>query len=97
MGNLMLVHERTLVGAVDSFLGQLVHVRPHLAGAYRQHLEVMAEHWLATGQPNLLEMLSPRWLKQYLQVPQYEDHLYALRDFYAWAVREGLLERSPLV
>ncbi|CAN5584455.1 hypothetical protein BH10CHL1_BH10CHL1_05120 [soil metagenome] len=96
MVNLTLVHERTLVGAVDSFLGQLVHVRPHLAGAYRQHLEVMAEHWLATGQPNLLEMVPPSWLKKYLQVPHYEHHQSALRDFYVWAVRENLLERSPL-
>ena len=100
MVNFDLVHERTLMGAVDSFLGQLVHVRPHLAGAYRDHLETMVEQWLTAGYANQLEAVTGDWLQHYLrsaaqaEPDQRPDR--AVRDFYQWAVRQQLLEHSPV-
>jgi hypothetical protein len=36
-----------LLGAIDSYLSSVVHVRPFLAATYRAQLEAMAERWLA--------------------------------------------------
>jgi len=92
-----LVHERTLLGALDSFLAGVVHVRPYLAGSYRDQLEAFAEGWLAAGGANQIDSISPAWLAAYFQTASDRAAAEeALRQFYDWAVAEGLTEHWPL-
>jgi site-specific recombinase XerD len=93
----LIVHERMLLGAIDSFLSHTVHVRPFLAKRYRHALEEMAAQWIDSGGVNEIEAPTPEWVARY--VSQARDRAgvkRAIRDFYAWAVREGLTDRSPL-
>lgn len=85
-------HEHTLLGAIDSYLSTLVHVRPYLARSYRQVLEAMAAQWLALGGQNMLGAIDVPWLNRY--VGSHALRISAVQDFYAWADREGLLKRS---
>jgi hypothetical protein len=92
-----IVHERYLLGAVDSFLGTIVHVRPHLAADLREHLEHMAETFIEAGHPNQIEALNADWLHNYLA--QVEDRAAvenSLREFFRWALQEHLITASPL-
>ena len=92
-----IVHERTLLGAIDSFMGTLVRTRPQLAAAYGEHLEDMADHWLAGGYPNLLDAVATNWVSAYLASSlNREEAQAAIEDLYTWAQREGLVARSPL-
>ncbi len=91
------VHERTLIGAVDSYLGYLVHVRPHVASKQREQLEAAIEQWAADGGANAIEAPTPDWLNRYLVLAdEPAEAEKALRHFYRWALREGLTEESPL-
>lgn len=92
-----IVHERMLVGAIDSFLGSVVHVRPYLAAEYREQLERVAERWIAGGGQNELDRIHPDWLEFYLKtVEDPTTAEIALRDFYRWALRENLIDYAPL-
>ncbi len=88
-----LVHERTLLGAVDSYLKALVHVRPHLARRYEALLENMTQQWFLDGGPNLVAAIDAVWLTKYVAVATDRAMLLlALSDFYRWASRNGLVE-----
>ncbi len=87
-----IVHKRTLLGALDSYVKALVHVRPHLAGRYEAHLTDMTQQWLADGGPNLLAAIDAPWLTHYLAAAaDRATLLLALSDFYRWASRNGLV------
>jgi hypothetical protein len=90
----ILHHERTLLGALDSYLSALVRVRPHLVGAYRDVLERMAGVWLRRDGANDVGAIPPAWLR--LHVFEAGDRVSqaAIDDFVAWAAREGLIERE---
>lgn len=94
--NIMVVHERMLIGAVDSFMSTIVHVRPHLAEPYRDQLEAFAEAWLSEGGSNELDRVDNEWIESYLQRTEARiDARVALREFYSWAQREGLINSIP--
>lgn len=90
------VHGRMLLGAIDSFMATVVHVRPHLAPGYRDALEAFAETWIDGGHPNQIDSLDEVWLLSYLEGCGIRSLTeIALREFFAWAKHEGLLERIP--
>jgi hypothetical protein len=60
-----LVAERTLLGAVDSFLKSAVHVRPHLVNRFETISEVWIDAWLEAGGENMLEAIDGAWLQHY--------------------------------
>lgn len=93
-----LVAERTLLGAVDSFLKSTVHVRPQFAGRFETISEAWIDAWLEAGGENRLEAVDGVWLQQYLtQITEdREDAERFFQTFYAWAVRENLIDASPL-
>jgi len=91
------VHERTLLGAVDSYLKALVHVRPALVQRYEAVLESLCEAWLATGGANAVAALHVSWLATYLAaVPDRLTALLVCQDFYRWALTEQLLTTNPV-
>jgi hypothetical protein len=92
-----IVHERTLLGAIDSYLGGLVHVRPHLAGNYREQLETMAEAALEAGFPNAVEAPEASWLEGFVAVSaEPKEARAAIADFYSWAESQGFVSSAPL-
>ena len=91
-----IVHERTLLGAIDSYMSALVHVQPFLARAYREQLEALAERWLEQANPNAVELVSAEWLAGYLAA--LDDSTVArqaIGHFYSWAFSHGLVD-TPL-
>lgn len=88
-------HERTLLGAIDSYLSQLAHVRPYLVSGYRDVLEHMAEVWLKKGGENQLAALTPLWLNLHIGdatfVAERQLRRESISDFLAWTKREGLV------
>lgn len=92
-----LVHERTLGGAVDSYLKALVHVRPALLPRYADVLEALQEQWLANGGANEVAALDARWLAGYLAAtPDRQAAITVCQDFYHWALAEALVMTNPL-
>jgi hypothetical protein len=93
-----LVHQRTLAGAIDSFLKSLVHVRPNLAGQYEKVAEAWMDAWFAAGGVNMLEAVDAAWTADYLEKagPGREQVERFLHTFYQWAAREKLVDASPL-
>ncbi|MBC8077641.1 MAG: hypothetical protein H7Y32_16315 [Chloroflexales bacterium] len=92
-----IVHERTLIGAIDSYMGGLVHVRPHLAGDYREQLEALADAALDAGFANAIEAPGADWLRAYLhRAPNPEHARAAINDFYRWAVAQSFVASHPL-
>ncbi len=92
-----LIHERTLLGAFDSYVHALVHAKPYLVNRHEAALDELAEAWLAAGGENALEALDAQWLRTYLADAPARDTLsQALDDFYGWAVRNDLLDQNPL-
>lgn len=92
-----LVHEGTLVGAVDSYLKGLVHVRPFLLQRYTEVLENMTECWLEEVGINQLAVLDPKWLGEFIAVSKDRGlAMNALQDFYRWAIQHGLVDDNPL-
>lgn len=95
-----LVAERTLLGAVDSFLMSVVHVRPHVVSRYEQVSDAWMDAWMEQGGENALEAVDGVWLASYLGTLDDQAREEAERffqSFYAWAVRENLVDASPLV
>jgi site-specific recombinase XerD len=93
-----LVHESTLVGAVDSFLKELVHVRPFVAKRYAAVLEEMAERWLDERGVNEVNALDPAWIATYID--EFADPRVAtnaLQEFYRWAMQGKLIAENPLL
>jgi hypothetical protein len=93
-----LVAERTLLGSVDSFLKSTVHVRPQLASRFEEIADAWIDAWLEEGGENSLEAVDATWLERYL-AQLGEGRMEAerfFRAFYAWAVRENLVDASPL-
>ena len=92
-----LVHESTLVGAIDSYLKELVHVRPFLLQRYATVLEGMTERWLEEIGINQLAALDQKWLGQFIAVSANRGlAMNALQDFYRWAVQRHLITENPL-
>mgnify|MGYP000725234540 CR=1 FL=1 len=93
-----LVAERTLLGAVDSFLKATVHVRPQLVSCFEQISDAWIDAWLEQGGENLVEAVDGAWLQRYLEQLGDDERVEAKRffaAFYAWAVRENLVDTSP--
>lgn len=87
-----LAHESTLLGAIDSYLKELVHVRPFLVQRYSHLLEALAERWFAEGGGNALDALDVLWLKRY--IAECVDQATAgqvVQAFYRWACQRNLL------
>jgi len=94
---LNLVHERTLVGAVDSYLKELVHVRPFLLQRYADVLEGMTERWLDARGVNAVDAPDAAWIAHYIaEVTDPQAALAAVQDFYRWAVQSNLMAEHPL-
>jgi hypothetical protein len=93
-----LVAERTLLGAVDSFLRSTVHTRPHLVNRFEDISEAWIDTWLEAGGENSLEAVDRTWLQNYLvQIgDKREETERFFQAFYTWAVRENLIDASPL-
>ncbi len=92
-----LAHERTLVGAVDSFLGELVHVRPYLRSDYSEVLESMTERWIEEIGINRIDVVEPQWLGAYIATAHDRTlAMNALHDFYKWAIQRDLIDENPL-
>jgi hypothetical protein len=92
-----IVHDRTLLGAIDSFLKELVHVRPYLSSRYGPALEGMAECWLDSGGANLLVAVDSGWLWAYIQdALEPATAQKACEELFRWAMRNELVEHSPL-
>jgi site-specific recombinase XerD len=97
MEQIELVHESTLVGAVDSFLKELAHVRPYLLQRYTPILEGMAERWLTEGGANRISALNSQWLASYLvEIADAESARQVLQEFYRWATQQSLVTDNPL-
>jgi len=94
---LPLAHERTLVGAIDSYLKELVHVRPFLAQRYTDVLEGMAERWLDEHGVNAVDAPDAAWVTNYMAgLADRSAALSALQDFYRWALQNNLIVENPL-
>lgn len=94
--NDVLFHERTLLGAIDSYLKGLVHVRPHYTKQAEDLLEEMAEQWLAAGRANALDAVDNDWLHEYVrQAPDSRLTAQTIGDFYRWARKNGLSQHDP--
>ena len=93
-----LVTERTLMGAVDSFLKSAVHVRPQLVSRFEEISEAWIDAWLEAGGENMLEAIDRTWLQQYLDQASdsREEVNRFFQTFYVWAVKENLIDASPL-
>lgn len=94
-----LVAERTLLGAVDSFLKSTVHVRPQLIGRFETISEMWIDAWLEEGGENRLDAVDSVWMSAYLARLDEDERDAVLRFFtvfYTWAVRENLVDVSPL-
>jgi hypothetical protein len=87
-----LAHECTLLGAIDSYLSEVVHTRPYLASAQREALEHFAEWWLnEQGGANDMAAAGEASLSEYLTRIEHGGTAMApLRSFFDWARREGL-------
>lgn len=93
----LIVHERTLLGALDSFSGTLVRSRPYLAAAYGDLLDEFADRWLASGYPNEIDAISANWIKAFIaSSADRQLAREALRAFFVWAVGQGLITTHPL-
>lgn len=88
-------HGRTLLGAIDAFLGSLAHNRPWLHDVREAELAPMAGAWLGAGGPNWLPSLDVVWIRGHLTSlppPRVAARRDAVADLIDWAVAEGLLE-----
>jgi hypothetical protein len=82
---------------VDSYLKELVHVRPFLFSRYEAALLALAERWLEDGGENALAAVTQQWLARYLaEVPDAQVVTSARDDFYRWAIHADLLDQDPL-
>lgn len=92
----LIVHERTLLGALDSFLGTLVRTRPQLAADYSEHLEDFADRWI-NSYPNQIDAVAPHWISAYLASsldrPTAEA---AIQAFFSWALQQDLVSDHPM-
>jgi site-specific recombinase XerD len=95
--NDLIVHERMLGGAIDSFTGHIAHTRPFLLADYREALERMAEQWLDQGHPNALDAIDSAWIAAYLATTE-EPELTrtAIKELYQWAIEQHLVDANPL-
>jgi hypothetical protein len=89
-----LVHERTLLGAIDSYLSSLVHTRPFLAADQRGALEHFADWWLnEQGGANDVSVVGAAEVRGYLtRIEHGGAAMTALKSFFDWARKEGLVE-----
>lgn len=93
----LIVHERTLLGALDSFQGTMVRTRPYLAAAYNEILEDFAERWIDSGHPNELDAIAPAWIEAYLSTQEDRSTATAaLHGFFSWAVAQHLIATHPM-
>jgi hypothetical protein len=92
-----LVSERTLMGSVDSFLKSLVHTRPQLVARFEKISDAWIDAWLEAGGENMLEAVTGEWLQSYLdQCGEGRGEAERFfQIFYAWAVRENLIDDYP--
>ncbi len=92
-----LASERTLMGAVDSFLRSVVHVRPQLVRRFEEISDNWMDSWFEAGGENMLEAVDGKWLQHYVEqsgdAREEVERFFAL--FYAWAVKENLVDAAP--
>lgn len=87
----------TLVVAVDSYLRELLHIRPFLLQRYSEVLEQMSERWLAEIGINQLDALDAQWLVRYIATCRDRGvAMNACHDFCRWAQQRRLIEQNPL-
>ena len=94
-----LVAERTLMGAVDSFLKSAVHVRPYLVNSFEEAADGWMNAWFAEDGANVLETVTGAWINRYLAALSVAERVPVqrfLHAFYSWAVQENLVDASPL-
>ncbi|MBP8251907.1 MAG: hypothetical protein KAX40_06050 [Herpetosiphon sp.] len=95
--DILITHERTLLGAIDSFQGTLVRTRPYLAAEYGEILENFAQAWLDGGYPNQLDSMTYSWIRAYLGA---NDHpalaKTVLQAFFDWTVTHTLIDHHPM-
>lgn len=94
------VHERTLLGAIDAHVSSLLHTRPWLAAGSEEALEALAEAWLADGGENWLPALEARWVARHLRSLTAEEHgtaAVAVARLVEWARERGLVADAPPV
>jgi hypothetical protein len=92
-----LVHDQTLLGAVDSFLKELVHVRPYRLSQYEAALAALVDAWFAHAGRNQLVAVDESWLQQYLATTaDAAATRQVVDDLYRWAVRTNLIAQHPL-
>jgi len=89
---LTLEHEKTLLGAVESFLASVVHVRPYKASTWRATLDAMAETWLAERGANRIGALQASWLENFIDAQSDPEQAEAaIHELFSWAQREALI------
>jgi len=85
------VHERTLLGAIDSYLSSLVHTRPFLAADQREALGRFAEWWLnEQGGANDVAASHANVRDYLMRIEHAGPDMAALKSFFDWAREEGL-------
>ncbi|MBX3011079.1 MAG: hypothetical protein KF832_06205 [Caldilineaceae bacterium] len=91
-----LVHDSTLVSAVDSFLKELVHVRPSLCQRYSTVLEEMTDQWFDANGRNEVMAVDATWLQRYLaRASDPRVAMAALQAFYQWSQQHGIVTETP--
>lgn len=91
--------ERTLAGAVDSFLHSVVHVRPNLMNRFEEAAANWMDAWFAAGGANQLEAVDGAWTRRYVAALDAASRASTerfLHTFYLWAIDENLVDSSPL-
>lgn len=92
----LMTHERTLLGAIDSYLGALVRVQPQLAARHGAVLEDLAERWIEGGQANEIDAVTASWVRAFLaSVEDRELAGAAVQQFFAWAGAQQLIDSNP--
>jgi hypothetical protein len=90
-----LAHQRTLLGAIDAYVSELVHTRPHLASVQRDALEHFARWWLEEGRANEVCAIHSVHIRDYLtRIEQGSATSTTLRSFFDWARAESLMGAS---
>ncbi|MGD9696941.1 MAG: hypothetical protein AB7V42_14915 [Thermoleophilia bacterium] len=95
----LVVHERTLLGAIDAHLGALSHNSPWLVDPRGEALDAMAREWLGDAGRNWLPDVPAGWVRRHLDRFDGEERelrARAVDDFLAWAEEQGLIARARL-
>jgi hypothetical protein len=87
------------MGAVDSFLKSVVHVRPYVVNSFEEAADGWMNAWFAEGGANVLEAVDGAWTNRYLASLSAAERVPVqrfLHAFFRWAVQENLVDAHPL-